>query len=301
MSNDLTTFLVTQLAARGIETRGAEDHSPNLKAMCFNGHDHATPSLSIRKADGAFFCFGCGVRGKNWNALQQHIGGDRLRDQDLPDPFGLLNQHLANHVARAAAKQRLPWNLEPWDQGVRYRGLSYGFLRRTQAHRWYDDAVRCPRILFPIVQKRALLGWVARRIDQGDKMKYRNAPAMKATEILFPFDFVARTFRPRSIVLVEGPMDALRLCHFKIPALAIMGTNNWSRMKYLALLSLGIDNIVICTDGDAAGLKCRYEVLEPALLDVPQPPFRVQHYLPPTGEDPGSMDRRFVDELRALL
>lgn len=307
MANDLTHFLVAQLAAAGIETRGADDNSPDFWAYCFNGHDSKAPSLHIRKADGMFYCFGCGVKGPNWNVLAQHIGGERLRDQDLPDPFGLLNQHLKRHIAKATTRQQLPWGLEPWDEGARYRGLSYGFLKNAQAHRWYDTGKNCPRVLFPIVQKHELLGWVARRIDDGQEMKYRNSTDMRTTEALFPFDFVRRVFRrPKSVVLVEGPMDALRLCHFRIPALAIMGTNNWRPVKRNILASAQIERIVICTDGDVSGLKCRYETLEPSLLEgngvrEDEQMFDIKHYLPPDGEDPGSMSRPRVEELRKLL
>lgn len=296
MAADLTHFLVQQLAAAGVEIRGAEDHAPNLKAFCFEGHDRKTPSLSIRKADGAFYCFGCGVRGPNWNALAKYIGGKKLRQQDLPDPFGLLHDHLSRHIARMAAEAELPWGLEPWTQG-KHRGLSPAFLTRLEAHRWYDDFMRCYRVFFPIQQQGELMGWVARRLDKSDEMKYRNAPRMPAKRILYPHDFAHRYFDCRTVALVEGPMDALRLCHFRIPALAIMGTNNWHDRKRSLLLNLGVQRVVIATDGDAAGKKCRYDSLEPSLMAW----FDVEHFFPPEGDDPGSMKRKHVERLRRMV
>ncbi len=297
MAADLTNFLVAQLEAHGLVVQGADSPGPNLKVMCFNGHDNKSPSLSVRKLDGMFLCFGCGAKGHDWNALAAQIGGDAISEEDMPDPFGILNaQLLRGRLAEKTGNQELPWGVAPWDQG-KYRGLSSGFLNRLEALKWYDDQMRCRRILFPIWQHQELLGWVARRLDKSNDMKYRNSPGMQATSILYPLDFVTQHLRNKVAVLVEGPMDALRLCHYRIPALAIMGTNNWRRQKLNLLLRLGVEHCIICTDADPAGIQCRYETLEPELNDE----CEVYHFFPPDGEDPGSMSRRYCLQLRELV
>ena len=292
----MTDFLVAQLEARGLQVTGADSEGPNLKVMCFAGHDNKSPSLSVRKLDGAFLCFGCGVKGRNWNSLAAQIGGDTLREEDMPDPFGILNAQLKNHLAIKAVNQELPWGIEPWGQG-KYRGLSSGFLARLEALKWYDDQMRCKRILFPIWQHQELCGWVARRLDKSNDMKYRNASWLKSTEVLYPLDFVHQHLRGKVAVLVEGPMDALRLCHYQIPALAIMGTNNWRAKNRNLLLRMGVEHCIVCTDADPAGIQCRYDVLEPDLEDW----FEVEHFYPPSGEDPGSMARKYCLQLRGRV
>jgi len=296
----MTTFLVAHLEAHGLRVTNAEGSGSNLLCECFNGHGARTPCLSIRKSDGAFKCFSCNVKGRDWKVLVAALGG-QLPDAEAPDPFAILKAQQDNSI-EVVSKISLPWGTEPWGR-QHYRGLSAGFLRRLDARRWYDDKSRCDRILFPITQQSdpdeepALMGWVARRLDQNQETKYRNAPGMKSTQILYPLDFVRQYLRGDTVVLVEGPMDALRLCHFRIPALAIMGTNNWRPQKRGILVRLGITRCIICTDGDVAGIRCRYETLEPALQDR----FDVEHFHPPDGEDPGSMDRRLCLELRDLV
>lgn len=46
----------------------------NNKAMCFNGHDSKTPSLSFTPQKNLWHCFGCGEGGNNINLVQQHQG-----------------------------------------------------------------------------------------------------------------------------------------------------------------------------------------------------------------------------------
>lgn len=297
MAADLTSFLVAQLTARGIRVDNVEGSGENIMAWCFNGHDEKAASLSIHRASGMFYCYGCGVKGKDWNALAALIGGDKLRDQDLPDPFSIISDQLSRHIAKAAVKAAVPWGLKPWDRG-KYRGLSEGFLKRVEAHLWYDDGVRTDRIFFPIYQRTKLMGWVARRLDSDSHMKYRNSPKLPATKILYPFDFVHKQFNCSTIVLVEGPMDALRLCYYHIPALAIMGTNNWRDKNRGLLTQLGAKRVIICMDADAAGKKCRYEVLEPSLETWFK---KTEHFHPPHGEDPGCMSREQINELKKLV
>ena len=293
MTTDMTSFLVAHLEAHGLRVTGAEGSSANLLTECFNGHGRNTPCLSIRKADGAFNCFSCGCKGHDWKVLIAALGGD-LPEEEMPDPFAILKAQLDGAVVHSSNSTQLPWGTTPWGQ-QHYRGLSPGFLRRLQARHWYDDKDRCHRILFPIWQDKELMGWTARRLDNKKKRKYRNMTGLKSSWILYPLDFVLQHLRSKTIVLVEGPMDALRLCHFRIPALAIMGTNNWRKRKSSMLLRWGIKRCIICTDGDAAGLDCRYETLEPALDEAR---IEVEHFLPPDGEDPGSMSRELCWRLR---
>lgn len=290
---DLTAFLVAQLEAHGLRVTGAEGSGTNLLTECFNGHGRRTPCLSIRKRDGAFNCFSCKAKGRNVDDLIRALGGD-VPEEDLPDPFEILGAQVTTDKKKVVEPP--PPGLEPWRHGA-YRGLSEGFLQRVGAAHYYDDKVRAYRIWFPIYQNQKLEGWVARRLDAEKYKKYNNATNLPAQRLLYPYDFCADHFDCHTVVLVEGPMDALRLCHFRIPTLAILGTNNWRDRKRSLLYNLGTRRVVICTDSDDAGRKCRNETLEPALQDW----FEVEHFFAPEDEDPGSMDRQHCLRLKRLV
>jgi DNA primase len=297
MPTDLTAFFLQELAAHQVHV--VDQSGADLQAYCFRGHDHATPSLSIRRLDGAFYCFGCGVRGRSWNRLADLIGAKQLAEAELPDPDEVAVQQLSRQVAAAVQEMDLPWGLLPW-QGD-WRGMSEKFLLRCGAHQWFDPASRCSRIFFPCFQNQETLGWVARRLDQDDKKKYRNAPGMNSTEVLFPFDtmvqLLPRTLRhTETVVLVEGPVDALRLLACKIPAVAVLGTNNFRPHKRVPLLSLGAKRVIVAMDSDRGGKQARQEIT-PVLAEL----FDVEQFYPPYREDPGSMNHGAVERLRRLL
>lgn len=286
---DLTAHIVAQLERLGIEVIGADSHGPNLKAYCFQGHDTKTPSLSIRKLDGAFYCFGCGVKGHDWNSLQKYLKVDPLSPDQLPDPFEVLSKRISSIRTRENATYSLPWDIEEWKGS--WRRIPEKTLRKLDAVQYYDDFEHTYRILFPIYMYSELRGWTARRLDKEKEFAWRHAPNMASKSILYPFDLVVG-MSPKSVVLVEGPYDAIRLINLRIPALAILGTNNFSPQNVVSLVNTGANEIILAMDGDPSGDKARQEIA-PQLEDL----FSVEHFHCPRGQDPGSVNQKFLKKL----
>jgi hypothetical protein len=135
------------------------------------------------------------------------------------------------------------------------------------------------------------------RLDKVDGMKYRNNDNQKTHFILFPLDFVLARFpKSKSIVLVEGQVDALWLIYNRIPALAILGTNNWSETKEAILASAGFNHLILAMDGDDPGQKAQqrlYKVLK----------FRFKKVVKwkcPADKDPALLSRAELRDLRLL-
>lgn len=81
---------------------------------------------------------------------------------------------------------------------------------------------------------------------------------------LFPFDYVINLMRTKetsTVVLVEGPRDALRLLQAGIPALAILGTQSWSERKIRLLEFAGVDRIITLFDGDGPGKQATEDIV----------------------------------------
>ena len=150
----------------------------------------------------------------------------------------------------------LPSGLSQWSVYTKepYRGLSVEFLTSLDARYWVHKTAyhSTPRLLLPFYQYGKLVGYTGRRLDSDPLIKYYNAPWAQAKNILYPFDYVTKS-NPTSVVLVEGQLDALSLINAGIPALCLMGTNNWSNMKRAMLLNTTITDVYICMDGDEAG------------------------------------------------
>ena len=64
-----------------------------------------------------------------------------------------------------------------------------------------------------------------------------------------------KAFRKKgNLFLVEGPRDALRLLQHGIPAIAILGANNWSKYRIELLQEAEPEKIFILFDNDKPGI-----------------------------------------------
>lgn len=293
-SHDLTEFIVEQLQAKGVEVSMRASTGKDLAAFCFAGHDSKTPSLFLRRLDGAFYCHGCGKRGRNWNDLRAYIDVDLIREQDLPDEALVLQEKLSRQWREAFVNVELPWDVEKWEGS--WRGIREDTLKRVYAFNWFDPMSRCPRILFPVTIRGQVKGWVARRLDKappGQKLNkpYRNARHMSSKQMVFPYDPVVK-MRRKTLVLVEGPFDALRLINYNIPAISILGTGNFHPSNLGYFINTCGGKIIIAMDNDPAGQKARYEIT-PHLQEM----FDVEHFMCPEKDDPGGMPKAYLDEL----
>lgn len=304
MQGGITRFIVDQLRAVGLPAYGANSNRPNINTFCPIGHDKETASLSIFKWDGRFLCFGCGIKGHDWNDLAKYLHIDKLAEDALPDPFETFALDLKSHIKKSMLEFELPWDLEPW-KGDYIHDKKHGViiaeetLEALDACRRYDDIYNCYRILFPIPQGDELMGWVSRRLDKKKrgkpyKKKYLNATNMQSHKILFPLNAVER-MNSNVVVLVEGPLDAVRLLNYDIPALAIMGTNNYSPENRLDLLNLGVERVILAMDSDSSGRKAR-KIVGPNISEM----FEVEDFYCPNNMDPGNMPRSYMKRLWKL-
>jgi hypothetical protein len=190
----------------------------------------------------------------------------------------------------------LPNNIKPWAQYTdqSYRGLSVDFLTSLHAYYWLHQTEHknankvynftTHRLLLPFYQNKRLVGYTGRRLDDLTVTKYYNAPWAEAKKILYPYDYVVNQ-KPEVVVLVEGQIDALALINAGIPALCILGTNNWSSTKISYLLNSTIQKVFVCMDGDKAGRLAAPDIVKSLETAVPS----VESILLPEGDDPGSL------------
>jgi len=293
---DRATFFAEQLRRAGVRVFGEHNQSDDLQAYCFQGHDSKSASLYVHKATGAFYCHGCGVHGSNWNALRAYIDIEPLDAQELPSNLQVMAAKIKKRRKKEKITMAIPWGTKPWEGP--WKDVKEKLLQKIGALKWFDPGSRCYRILLPIYMYGKLEGWTARRLDdtgneRGDK-PYRNAPNMSSKELLYPYDLIYQS-KLRTIALVEGPYDALRLASHKIPALAILGTKNYTETNKIHLLNLGVRHIIVTMDEDGGGEAARLEIA----LDL-RNYFEVSHFRANKGADPGNMEMPYVNKLRQL-
>lgn len=160
------------------------------------------------------------------------------------------------------------------------------------------------RIMFPIRDRRGrVLAFGARVLGDGVP-KYLNSPEtpvfQKSNEVYGLYELLEKEGRPAQILLVEGYMDVIALAQFGIRnAVATLGTA--PSRAHFDLLFRFTTEIVLCFDGDGAGLKAAWRAIEaglPCLKDG----RHIRVMLLPEKEDPDSLIRcEGVDAFLARL
>lgn len=248
-------------------------------SICCPFHRENTPSLYInldannRKAPiGGYHCFGCKASWKThggWNGLAEKLG--------LATVDG-TNSQVTTYVPRTSVveDQYDPsegWDIDelleqwncgfyaPWPAEQNWRGVPGWLVRKVGGWLSIDEKYENQVCILPQWNGDVLTGAIKARcrVFKKTRIKYLSAPGeWVKTHALFPFHLVEAMLAVRtdkSIFLVEGPRDALRLIGCGIPALALLGTNNWGEEKRDLLMTLDPDRVFLAFDNDSPGQK----------------------------------------------
>jgi DNA primase len=296
-------FVIDQLE-RAVSKTSMKRH--DIEIVC-PFHPDTNPSCSVHLSGhkgpiGTFHCWSCGAKGR-WGRLADKLGLDHGEYHHPENPFGSRLRAIERkekaemELRRDQYRNHMPLGCSPWEFGD-WRGLSEEFLIKLEAQRYYDDRSGCFRIVFPVKKVISgggvIIGSAARRLDDGTTYPWLNSPGPWARKALFPS--VALPKGVKTVAIVEGPYDALRLTHCGIPALSIMGTQNWDHGKMSILVGLGVKNVVICMDGDAAGRGAETKIYEATKNKFSRKRFRLPFEKPSV--DPGNMSEERVEALR---
>ena len=165
-----------------------------------------------------------------------------------------------------------------------------GLLVKKSEGQGYYDRFR-DRILFPIRDRRGRVIGLGGRVLAEQEPKYLNSPETqlfhKGKELYGLYETFQLNRQLERIIVVEGYMDVLALFQADIPyAVATLGTAT-SRDQISRLMS-HTQEIIFCFDGDIAGKKAAWRVLEQS-LDLLTDGYILRFLLLPNGEDPDSL------------
>lgn len=237
-------------------------------------HSENTPSARIfhsqeSKSPGYLKCYGCGGKG-NWDTIAPLLGLKPFVRQKPADEFANLSMlELADRHKKSKDTQE-EIEFSPLPKGKKWRGIKTNLLRALGAkicrikHPEYGWLK--PKIYLPVFVNDKLRGYVKARFRKHEEYPSyinSNGPWSK-THGLFPFDFaikLARKIGSETVVLVEGPRDALRLLQAGIPAMCILGTQSWAANKSKILELAGIETVILLMDGDCAGIDASEKLI----------------------------------------
>lgn len=239
-------------------------------------HGEKTPSGRFRLDKGApgyFRCFGCGQERK-WNEIAPLLGLEPFRtskpeEMNAPKIYLPPTEEEETDDSTATFVRQKMRNVKKLPKGRTWRSISTKLLRKIGARlaEFYtppdgdkEGYWTKPRLYLPCKINGELVGFIKARIKKHAEFpSYINASGpWSRTHGLFPFDYaisMMRELESKSIVLVEGQRDALRLLEMGIPAMCILGTQSWSQQKAQHLESAGVEQLILFMDGDCAGIK----------------------------------------------
>ncbi|MZR63584.1 DNA primase [Alcanivorax sp. DP30] len=220
----------------------------------------------------------------------------------------LKNRGLSGEIAKRFALGFAPPGFDNLITGLSLteatleQALTAGLLvRRDDTGRVYDKFR--DRIIFPIRDTRGrTIGFGGRLLGDG-KPKYLNSPETpvfhKGQELYGLWEWRQSRDRSERLYVVEGYMDVIALHQYGVPnVVATLGTATTE--EHAHKLFRQVDEVILCFDGDKAGVRAAWRALEsllPALDDGKQ----VRFLFLPDGEDPDTLVRAQGPEaLRAL-
>lgn len=263
-------FVIAQLSGYSGPKRVVNSGSTFI---CCPYHSESTPSFRIyhtpgSRSPGHGKCYGCGVS-HAWNEFAPLIG---LKGWEHAKPTALYAHGLVGSSDSTSEASPDDFTLSDLPRGKVWRSIPTNFLIEIGAKKctasWGGVMVYLPVMV--LGRERGYIK--ARMRKDADKPSYINSKgSWSSTSGLFLYDYVKSTWPDtKTVVLVEGPRDGLRLAHVGIPTISILGTQSWSPKKTRLLEMLGVESAILCMDGDCAGkeAEAKLETLIRPLLTV---------------------------------
>lgn len=300
-------------------------------------HAEKTPSFTVSREKGFFYCFGCQQKGNVIDFVRQyHHMNFRDAVIQLAESHGMvvpqkedIVDHRRLYDINASLAQWFHENLLRHTQALAYlahRGFNRQNIKDFQLG-WAPDTYDLTkitsgpkdtlkdlglltswqrpffrnRIIFPIVHKKQkVLGFGGRLIQKSETWpKYLNSPESPVFHKKYILYGESFPSFGGNVVCVEGYFDVLRLHAMKVAqGVAPLGTA-LTVEHCQKLWSLSLDPI-LCFDGDKAGQAAKDRTLILA-LKLLQPGKEIKVCTMPTGEDPDALGKNHPDLLNHCL
>lgn len=302
--------------SRGKVKIGSEEKT--AKIICqwhyVQGKDReSTPSFIVNLQNNGKYhagtgrCFGCGKYIKKFEAIidpsKESLDTSLGEDEDeYVQPLYNESVDAILHDEDEETGHVLP-NALPWLRHEDWRTINGQLMYLIGAKQFYKEEFEKIMAYLPCNVNGKEVGHIEANLQKEGKRNYFNKPGPWVKETgLFPYDFVVKylkRYKLKTIVPVEGPRDALRCLQFGIPALAILGTQNWSENKAELISNLNVERIISAMDGDKAGILATNAVFESFKGEIDTYNFRFDKY----GEklDPGNCPKEIMRKLRSFV
>jgi len=304
-------------------------------------HDENTPSCGVNLNQdsgiplGWFHCFGCGAKGP-WNRLAKQMGLTQFKKWQLDFKGNGATREEKRRTPEASMKstnqlERMYKTLKTkelieWPTRMDWRGYDGTLLRKLGALMFSEEVWNKQErareaevmLFFPIYVNEKFVGGVKAFMEkQKDGLSYLNTPgSWVRTSGLLGYDYIRKVIanvrekkkrQYTSLVLVEGPRDVARLLLNRVPAMAILGIENFSEKKLMKILAVNsnIKRLYVMSDNDKAGKRMYKIIKEMAANYIPVKRLKLPEEYDKKGKlikmDPDDAPQELIDTVRELI
>lgn len=274
-------FILSQL--RGIVTKDLDDRRATI--VCpYHNDTEPSGTVNLNPNAGAplgwYKCWACPAS-YPWDDLATRLGLKKWKDEKKTADDYLNPSQFRDMLVTEDDTEDAGWQdeldelkLSPLTslEEDEWRSVPLDFLHKVGCKLAHHSERNRYYIWMPVYIKEDLKGYVKANLkkpksytfvdEKGNKRtktppSYVNAPGTWSKEFgLLFYDYAAKLIKRKglnTIVLCEGPRDALRLLRAGIPAVAVLGALNWNDSKRFVLEGLEVENLILFMDGDTAG------------------------------------------------
>lgn len=300
MKNDSAYDIIMQ-GIRNIE--GKQKYAGDHVMVCCPFHSESNPSCGIYLGKGmslpfgAWHCFGCNEKGL-WNKLAEKLKLPKIKEWSTYETGVSAVEIEDEHITLSKMLTNMRVDHSVWPTDMEWRGFDGQLVRDVGGLIVNDRVLNSLGVFFPVYIGRELKGGVKAAYKKQDKMlSYVTTKGSWVGKYgLFGYNLVKKMKRDY-VVLVEGPRDALRLLQNDIPALAILGANNFNSQKALMVSSLYPEVVYCLPDNDDAGKKMKKVVKAEMSKLCTTESIR----LPEDVKDPEELKKRDIKLLKSII
>lgn len=250
-----------------------------LSFMC-PFHADKSRSASMNVHSGLWMCHSCGVRGNVFQfiARQENCTPDEAQEAALKPTF--LNIDLSDDIEEIEDRVSTSEHLVPLTVRARAYLDSRGFSIRPFFQFSATVDLVTDRLILPVQDRYGKAsGFVGRALAYKVQPKYLFTKGLQKKNFLFghqqALKLCSRSRRSK-VLIVEGPLDAIKAYYFGYPAVALMGC--MISEAQISLLAADFDYIYVAADVDCAGREMENQIIVqlepifgPKLLLLPLP------------------------------
>ena len=232
-------------------------------------HEDSSPSCHVNIQTGHFGCFSCGESG-DWKRLAKMLELNENPEKGLvyrnvKDLYRMIRNN-KKHLTKYSSWIDIDPLLKNWEimeYNSDWRGIDSKTLNKFGVKKILNEE-GFSSLVIPVKIGNITHGLIKAAFSKRKQFNYVYSSGQWIADYgLLGYNRIKNNKKfkkDKVIMLVEGSRDCMK-CHMaKLPAIAILGAQTWTKTKQSFIEMLDPKKVLICLDGDNAGQKGAWRI-----------------------------------------